>query len=397
MGKRISLFSLMAILWTLLLTGCNPIKPELPNNEIVNVMKNYADSIDADYSNIKETNFDWYNVAEYDYVNYDEDSWYYNITWYEMSVTWLSELPNTNKIFDWWYAFYMWDAVWSSYIEYYKDNIVCSNYQWFEQEVPYELLGWEWDYGNEDEAAAYDKAWDDFYKTVTYEVDLNCGYIPEWALLYKDFYYNAEWMEPFWYASIRWSTVTVFNPEWMIEEYITNLKLNWDNVEFKWYNVDWKLEKVNCVDGGRWGNHEYKISFDLTKSLYWEDWNEYDRETTHYEWCADAVEFEFIAWEEWTIDEFSKKANYVYTREFDHEYVSYTISDIIDNYVSVFISESDWNQYDWYEMILEKVDDEWRILFEWDWYDISPDECERLNQYDNNLMDMFFLRVCPRG
>ena len=396
MRKRIFLFSLMAILWTLLLTGCDPVKPELPDNELVNVMKSYADSIGVDYSNIKETTYDWYNVAEYDYMDYDEDSWYYSMKWYEISASWLSDLRSVTKIFDWWYVLYLWDAVWASAVEYSKGNIVCSNYQWLEQEIPYELMAWEWDYEDEEEVAAYNKAWDDFYEDATYEVNLQCGYLPEWVIQFKDFYFNGEWMEPFWYASLRGSVISVFTPEWMTEEYMSNVKLDWDDIEFKWYNVNWRLEKTNCVDWGKWDNHEYKISFDLTKSLY-EDGEEYDREVTHYEWCADAVDFEFVVWEEWTINKFSEKAGYVYKGEFDPENVSYMVSDIADNYAVVYIYEPDVNNYGWYQILMEKVDNGWKVLFEWDGYNISPDECEELNQYDNNLMDMFFLRMCPRG
>jgi hypothetical protein len=65
--------------------------------------------------------------------------------------------------------------------------------------------------------------------------------------------------------------------------------------------------------------------------------------------------------------------------------------------MDVNIYEIDWDEYDSYQIIMENVDGEWRVLFEGDWYEISPDECEELNQYDNNLMDMFFLRMCPRG
>jgi hypothetical protein len=46
---------------------------------------------------------------------------------------------------------------------------------------------------------------------------------------------------------------------------------------------------------------------------------------------------------------------------------------------------------------MEKDENWWKVLFEWSWYEISDDECERLNQYDNYLMEMFFLTSCPRG
>lgn len=401
MKKRTLLFSFAVFLSALLLTGCNPSKSEnpqtdnLPDNEIVDIIKSFADEVGVDYSNIKENDFDWYNYAEYDYESEDYNAWYYSTTWYWLSVSGLDGLVNITKILDWWSVYYIWDGIWASAAQYSKDNIICTYYEWIEQEIPYELI--EWDYENEDEILARDKVRSDFFKTATYQTDIQCGYIPEWSIQLKDFYYNAEWMEPFWFASIRGSFISLFTADWMIDNvYVSNLKYEWENIIFKWYNINWKLEKTNCIDGGKWDNHEYKISFDLIKHLYWKDWMEYDIETTHYEWCADYVEFEFMSWEEWTIDKFSEKTNYVYKWEFNHDNVYYTISDIIDNYVTVYINESDELDSNQYQIIMEKIDDWRKILFEWNWYNISPDECERLNQYDNNLMDMFFLKMCPR-
>jgi hypothetical protein len=46
---------------------------------------------------------------------------------------------------------------------------------------------------------------------------------------------------------------------------------------------------------------------------------------------------------------------------------------------------------------MENSDDGFKVLYEWGWYDdITDEKCEELNQYDNNLMDMFFLKSCPR-
>jgi hypothetical protein len=44
---------------------------------------------------------------------------------------------------------------------------------------------------------------------------------------------------------------------------------------------------------------------------------------------------------------------------------------------------------------MEKTDNGRKVLYEWD-YDIDFDTCEELNQYNSFLMDMFFLRNCPR-
>ena len=401
-NKKLSVFVLSWLLGlSLFMVGCDSEGPnvdnkKLPNNEVTSVMKRFADAINLNYSNIDESSFDWYNYSEIDYENYSE-RWYYTINWYSLDAGGVKSLPNTNEIFDWWYVYYIWDEPWWAAIEYAKDNVVCYYYQSLEQEVPYDLLAWEWDYENEEEVAEYNKGWSDFYATATYWVELNCGYLPEWTMLYKDFYLDAQWQEPFWFASIRWSLISVFNPDGMEELYAENILVDWDNITFKWYSVDWTLEKVNCVDGWVWENHEYKISFDSKKTLYWDDGVQYDVESTHYEGCADKVDLGFVSWEEGTLSNFMKKTGYEYKRNFGKDKVFYAISEIVDRYMDVNIYEIDWDEYDSYQIIMENVDGEWRVLFEGDWYEISPDECEELNQYDNNLMDMFFLRMCPRG
>ena len=396
LNKKFPLFMAFSLL-SLFIVGCNPVEQDnnqLPDNEVVKVIKNFADHVDADYSNIKEDTYEWYNYAEIDHSS-DDDTGHYYITWYSILVNGVKELPTTNEIFNWWYAFYIWDEMWSAAVEYSNDDVICFYRQWYEQEIPDELMAWEWDYENEEEAAQYDKARADFFGKVTYEIEVNCGYLPEWAIQYKDFYIDAQWEEAFWSAAIRWWTIDVFTPSGMQEDYIENILSDWENIIFKWYNVDWKLEKMNCVDGWVWENHEYKISFDLTKSLYWDE-GEYDRETSHYEGCADKVKFDLVAWEEWTLPNLIKKTGYKYERDFDKNKVYYTVTDMVDRYASINMFEVDLDVYNYYQLILENVDGEWRVIFEWNWNDISDEKCEELNQYDNNLMDMFFLRTCPR-
>ena len=136
---------------------------------------------------------------------------------------------------------------------------------------------------------------------------------------------------------------------------------------------------------------------DITKTVYWDNWIDYVEEPKHYEWCADKSELNFVPWEEWTLKEFIKKSGYDYKWSFDYDKVSYAIGSVIDRYMTVNIYQLDWEEYDNYQVIMEKVDDGWKVIYEWEWYGIGDEECERLNQYDNNLMDMFFLKGCPRG
>lgn len=406
--KNKKLLSFSLILWfSLILTGCdlwnwdisNPwnstnLNSNTSNNEVTSVMKNFLKDVNKE-AEIREDTFQRLNYAEYDYNTYD--GWYYDITWYTLSLTGVKVLPNVNKIFDGWYVHYVWDEIWGSAIDYSKDNIICSYFLSLEQEIPYELMNREWDYENEEEREAYNKARANFYDIASYSVEVSCGYIPEWTIQFKDFNFYGEWMEPFRNAYFAWDYINIFTPNGMEEHYIDVLKSNWDNFTFKWYNFNWELEKSDCIDWWKWDTHEYKISFDITKSSYWDDWVIYDEWTTHYEWCADRESPKFIPWEEWTLKTFIKKSWYQYDKDYDQDKVSYAVGNIIWKYMLVNFYFVDGEDYESYQNIIEDSENEFKVLYEWEWYNISAEECERLNQYDNNLMDMFFLKSCPRG
>ena len=369
----------------------------LPDNEVVSIMKNFAHELGANESDIYEDTISRYNVAENDFEEYTDNP-YYDFSWYTVSMSGLKDLPNMSEILDGWYVFYLWDEIWWAVIEYSKDNIMCSYYNSLEQEIPYELMAREWDLDDEAEMEAFDKARSDFYDIATYNVEVSCGYLPEWVVQFKDFNFYAEWMEPFWRADIVWDQFNIFTPEWLEEEYIETIQPQWDDFLFKWYNSNWKLEKSDCIDWWKWDTHEYKISFDVIKSSYWDDGEKHIDSTTHYEWCADREYPTFVPWEEWTLKNFIKKSWYQYTRDYDQDKVSYSIWGIISKYMVVNFYYVDGDDYDSYQNILEKTDNNnWIVLYEWDWYGISDEECERLNQHDNDLMDMFFLTSCPRG
>ena len=414
--RNLWMFSIISILWfSFLLVGCdsnnwekpnttNPTESSnnllnnenenLPDNEVTSVMKNFLKGTNAD-AKIEEDTFEWLNYAEYDYNNYNE--WYYDITWYTLSITGVKAFPDVNKIFDGWYVRYIWDEVWWSAIDYSKDNIICSYFLSLEQEIPYELLNREWDYDDEQQQAEFDKKRSEFYDIASYSVNLSCGYIPEWAILFKDFNFYGEWMEPFWRTNIAWDYISIFTPDGMEEHYIDTVKSEWDNFSFKWYDFDWKLEKSDCLDWWKWDIHEYKISFDVNKYSYWDDWVRRDEWTIHYEWCADKENPKFIPWEEWSLENFIKKSWYNYTKNYDQDKISYNVAGKIGKYMLVNFYMVNGDEYDSYQNIIEESENGFKVLYEWEWYDISDEECEKLNQYDNNLMDMFFLKSCPRG
>ena len=406
--KILFVFGLTLILWfSLMLVGCDSwnwnnsllgnftkLNENLPNNEVISVMKDFLKDVGKDVE-IKEDTFNWLNYAEYDYNSYEW--WYYDVTWYTLSLTGVKDLPNVSKIFDGWYVHYVWDEIWGSAIDYSKDNILCSYFLSLEQEIPYELLNREWDYDDEQQAE-YNQKWSDFYDIATYSVELSCGFVPEWSIQFKDFNYYAEWMEPFWNAYFVWDYVNIFTLDGLEEHYIDVLKSDWNGYVFKWYDFDWKLEKSDCMDWWKWDIHEYKISFDVNKFSYWDDGVRHDEWTIHYEWCADKENPEFLPWEEWTLENFIKKSWYQYDRNYNQDKVSYAVTNMLGKYMLVNFYYVDGEDYDSYQSIIENLEDWFKVLYEWGGYDdISDEKCEELNQYDNNLMDMFFLKSCPRG
>lgn len=316
-----------------------------------------------------------------------DDSNFMDIDWYIITWSWIksNDINFSSRIFDWWHVEYLWDEPFWSYVEYSNKDIFCLYLSNLEQEIPYELLLWEDEEWN---AINYEEEWKKFDEKATYYTELSCWRIPEWVHRLKDLSINADGQEPFWMASIRWGHLNFLDANWIKYYYLNEINYNNDNITFSWYQMSWKLVKTGCVDLWKWDNHEYQITLDLVKD---------NEGNSHYEWCADNTDLGFKIWEEWTLKNFIKKTNYDYQQPYSIESVSYTINDIVNNYMEVnFYSYSEDKGYNNYQTIMEYVDGEWLTLFEWNWYEISDDECERLNQYDNNLMDIFFLTSCPR-
>jgi len=362
-----------------LLTGCekwntpNITDVNLPDNAVVSIISKYANEINMWKSQITQEEFQWHNFAD------PENTWY-NILWYSIEKSGIKNdnLPDTAQFFDGRHAEYVWDEIWWSMIEYMKDGIICYNYLFYDQEIPDELMVWEWDYDEEE----FIEKWNDFQKDLTYNTKLICGFIPKWAPLYQNLYFNAFGEEPYWNMSIRWNSIMRFDADNADYYYISSMNMDGDNINFDWYDIQWEIIKESCIDGGKWDTHEYKIQV----VIQWD---------MAYMWCADKFDSDFMVWEEWTLWNFVKKTNYQYKWTTKREHINYDILDMTNNYVYVSLFENNTEDYDPIQIIMEKTDDGRKVLYEWS-YDIDPDTCEELNQYDHDLMEMFFLRNCPR-
>jgi hypothetical protein len=59
-----------------LLTGCDTetnLDSDLPDNEVVSVMKSFLKEINSEDTIIKKEDFDWLNTAEFNYLSNSDD------------------------------------------------------------------------------------------------------------------------------------------------------------------------------------------------------------------------------------------------------------------------------------------------------------------------------------
>ena len=355
--------------------------PEYPDEdkEIISILEKYAEK-QGITTPIKKESITW--------NDFHGNEKTYEVNWYTLSGSWIrpKDTISSNEFFDWWNVNYIGDEIFWSRIEYSNKDIFCYYWLSLEQQPPYELMVWEDEDWNETD---FNKAWEEFYKIATYSTELSCWRIPEWVLRLSDLNLNAEGQEPFWFAPIRWWRITLFDINWVNYYYPDTINYDNDTISISWYHISWEFKKAECTDLWKWDTHEFTVSLNFITS---------NNETIHYEWCADNTDLWFTVWDEWTLQNFIDRTNYDYKQPYKIKDVWYTISEIVNNYMQVdfYANEDDWDYYS-YQAIMKKDENWWKVLFEWSWYEISDDECERLNQYDNYLMEMFFLTSCPRG
>lgn len=413
--KKIWLLSLILLANTMIfLTGCetNTNNPEISsNNTWDNENPIIAINNDPALETIKwltkllnksESDIIQENIRWLDHTNiYGENN---EIPGFSVATSWIAynNVPNLDKSFDGWHLEYVWDWILSSIIEYKKDWVVCYIHSFPEKEVPYELMNREWDYDDDE----YDKTWDEFMQNLTYEITYECANLPEEAINYEDIYFDIfqeQWMqqtnwwcyaenwvtvckdplmpEPFWSASIRWNHLAISNEygiNWRY--YFSEFSKDWDSVTFEWYDNITTITKQECTDYA-WWKHDYSVRLIIEGDMV-------------YEWCAEKNDMWWlIIWEQGFLSTFNKKTrlNIIWWED-----TRYEVIEMLWNYVQVSIDNYINEEFISNQMLLERESDGWEILYQWD-YTADLNTCEKINQYDMNLMEMSLFYNCPRG
>ena len=302
------------------------------------------------------------------------------IPWYSVSYDGVAydKVPNIDRYFDGWHLEYVWDGIASSVLEYRKDWVACYIGSYLEQDIPYELVNREDDYTSD-----YWDAWDEFLENATYEIVYECANLPEQALNYEDRYFDvitADAEAPYWSASIRWSALNVFDEYWVNGDYyFSEFAKDANTVTFMWYDNKTTIIEQSCTDyAGRFHNYSVQMS------VLWDE---------VLEWCADKVDLGLVLGEQWFITTLNEKVGLEIPWSTD---TRYEVMDMLGNYVHLSVENLVDDEYEYEERVLEREPNWWRVIYQWD-YNVSPEKCEELTQYDWDLMDMSVFYNCPRG
>ncbi len=302
-----------------------------------------------------------------------------------LTTSGVKEVPNLSTFFDGWEVNELGDTISASLISYETWNIYCEYYEALEQSVPYELMVGE--------VEDLDNARKEFHDTVTYQIQLQCGKIPEGTFrpnqTFFDIIFDEGTEEENRYASFRGRFFDRFG-RWDAKSYYSNFfEKSGENYYFSGYNISGSIEKIeNAIND----KCPYIAYFDLSETNVNEKGELISWPINHYQGCAYPVKYDFALFEEGTLKHLTQKINrpFSWTQNLETSY--YRVDQLIKKYAFISLYYDDKVE----QLILETKDEKWTPLFQGDTYEISDELCEKFLQYDYDLMGMAFSQ-CPKG
>lgn len=296
-----------------------------------------------------------------------------------------------DQIFEGWVQKSEADGVGESYVEYLKDNMICSVYSKIDYDLD-ELRNLA--YSEEEDSAKQeelDKKLDKIFDENDQLVEVHCAEFNEKYPSPLEFTFNLFGEEPFWDAELRldFLSYTLPNNEThefdMDNAYIWHWGTSGGNLIFSGekYNfgeIVGELSKEACVDGGIGNTHEYKA-----RVTFWE-WT--------FEGCADKVDNFLVPGRQGKLENLLKKINYKeYTWKMNPKTASYRGIQTQGDLVEIFLTQEGSEETEY--LVLGKTDDG-RTTY---WQGENPVDDETCEKFVNvpGLMDFGIFSSCPRG
>ena len=296
-----------------------------------------------------------------------------------------------DQAFEGWVEKNLADGVGESYVEYLKDNLICSVYSRVNYDID-ELM--ELAYSDEEDPSKEQEKSDKMDKIFTentQSLEVHCAEFNKQNPSPLEFSFDLFGEEPFWNAELRMSTLTYTIPNDETHQFDTDSTYIWswgmsgENLIFtgEKYNlgeIEGELSKETCTDNGIGNEHEYKA-----KIRFW---------ATIFEGCADKVDNFLVEGRKGIAENLFKKINYNnYSGKLDPKTTFYSEIQTKGNLVEIFLTQKGKENTEY--LVLGKTDDGRETYWQGE-VPVDADTCEKYVEVPG-LMDFGIFNSCPRG
>lgn len=296
-----------------------------------------------------------------------------------------------DQIFEGWVQKSEADGVGESYVEYLKDNMICSVYSKIDYDLD-ELRNLA--YSEEEDSAKQeelDKKLDKIFDENDQLVEVHCAEFNEKYPSPLEFTFNLFGEEPFWDAELRLDSLSYTLPNNETHEFDMDNAYIWSwgtsggnlifsGEKYNFGEIVGELSKEACVDGGIGNTHEYKA-----RVTFWEG---------TFEGCADKVDNFLVSGRQGKLENLLKKINYKeYTWKMNPKTASYRGIQTQGDLVEIFLTQEGSEETEY--LVLGKTDNG-RTTY---WQGANPVDDETCEKFVNvpGLMDFGIFSSCPRG
>ena len=296
-----------------------------------------------------------------------------------------------DQIFEGWVQTSEADGVGESYVEYLKDNLICSVYSRLDYDLD-ELRNLA--YSEEEDSAKQeelDKKLDKIFDENDQLVEVHCAEFNEKYPSPLEFTFNLFGEEPFWDAELRLDSLSYTLPNNETHEFDMDNAYIWhwgtsgrnlifSGEKYNFGEIVGELTKEACVDGGIGNTHEYKA-----RVTFWEG---------TFEGCADKVDNFLVSGRQGKLENLLKKINYKeYTWKMNPKTASYQGIQTQGDLVGIFLTQEGSEETEY--LVLGKTDNG-RTTY---WQGANPVDDETCEKFVNipGLMDFGIFSNCPRG
>ena len=296
-----------------------------------------------------------------------------------------------DQAFEGWVEKSVGDGIGESYVEYLKDNLICSvyskvNYDRNEVMKP--------GYSDEKDSNKKKKTSNELEKIFTentQSLKVHCAEFNEKNPSPLEFSFDLFGEEPFWNAELRVSTLTYTIPNDETHQFDTDSTYIWswgisgENLIFtgEKYNlgeIEGEISKETCTDSWIGNKHEYKA-----KIRFW---------ATIFEGCADKVDNFLVEGRKGIAENLFKKINYNnYSGKFDPKTTFYSEIQTKGNLLEIFLTQKGRENTEY--LVLGKTDDGRKTYWQGE-VPVDADTCEKYVKVPR-LMDFGIFNSCPRG